>query len=726
MKSSHKDNNFASALFIWVIGWSIFALLEIMMRVITGPLAMADNSTFAFMALLSFVSYIFLGILIGSIVHSIIVLLSEKWFPQLRNTRRDCFHIASSTAAMILLHSIIFIDAQVIAEGVNHSSLLLYSGLLSLCLTVFFITYRIFALIQHTSRMMIHYVALILPLNIFMEIGLYPDQSVIPTNIRITTITDYAILLIISIVFYLVVRFILSVITNYFANNALKRALQTGIFLTIIAALGISFMVINGKISRPPSSNPAGTLLDSKVNIILVVMDTTRRDHLSCYGYARKTTPNLDALVTESLLFTNAYAPSPWTLPSHASIMTGLYPSTHGAHYNVNASSKPAVNLLRQDFVTLAEMLSPYGYRTAGVVGATFCHRYFGIAQGFDYYNDDFRTVHHDLQHYDIFHITSKIFSLSNYFIRHGYHGIRRASELNEIVFSWLEKNYRYPFFLFINYFDPHWPYAPPSPYDLLFKGKNERLIIDNHGSDWNLFAKVINNHHTLTDEEKCHLLSQYDGEIAYLDYHLGKLVERLKSLNVYDESMIIITADHGESFGEHNLMDHGRALYEELLHIPLIIKYPLSQNISGTCSSPVSLIDIMPSVLSTLDISLPSAMQGKVITGVPADRTVFAEHYRDKLWIEKFGERFDRDLIAVYSGDFKYIWASNGKHELYNVSEDSQESHNLIHELPAIVATMDEEIQKRLPLFKASGKVNDVPEVDTAIKEKLKALGYI
>jgi len=683
---------------------------------------MADNSTFAFMALSSFFAYILLGILIACILHSIIRLLSDRGFPQLSNTRRDCFHISASIGVMILLRSILFIDTKFITAGVNYTTLLIHSGVLLLCLIVVLTTYRIFSLIQHKSRMIISYVALVSSLNIFMGVGLYGNQSLIPGIIRITTITDYAILLTVSITLYLVARFLLVVITSYFTRNDWIKTLKVAaIFLTIIVIISISLTAINWI-----ASNHAGIMIDDKSNIILIVMDTTRRDHLPCYGYTRNTTPELDGLARESLLFTNAYSPSPWTLPSHASLMTGLYPSTHGADYNVNTSSKPAVNLLRQDFITLAEILSQYRYRTAGVVGATFCHRYFGIAQGFDYYNDDFRTVNHDLNHYAIFQIANKLFSLSNFFIRHGYHGIRIASKLNEIAFSWLEKNYRYPFFLFINYFDPHWPYSPPSPYDLLFKGKNERLIINNHGNDWNLFAKVINNHHSLTDEEKCHLLSQYDGEIAYLDYQIGKLVERLKSLNIYDESMIIITADHGESFGEHNLMDHGRALYEELLHIPLIIKYPLSHTIKGTCSAPVSLIDIMPTVLSTLDIPTPHTIQGKVVTEALADRKVFAEHYRDKLWIEKFGERFDRDLIAVYSGDFKYIWASHGKHELYNVNGDPQEAHNLIHELPAIVTTMDEEIKKRLAQFESSRAGNDLLQVDDAIKEKLEALGYI
>jgi arylsulfatase A-like enzyme len=592
-----------------------------------------------------------------------------------------------------------------------------------LCCTAFLITYGIFVRIRHTSRMKINYLALVSSLNIFMGVGLYGNQALFPEYFRITTITDYAVLLAVSGAFYLAAHFLLTVVVSYGDKIGWARTAKSAALLVVIIALiGIALT----RMSRRASHN-AVPVAAGKNNIILIVMDTTRRDHLPFYGYARNTAPQLDGLARESLLFTNAYSPSPWTLPAHASLMTGLYPSAHGADYNVHATSQPAVNRLQQDFTTLAELLSQYGYRTAGVVGATFCHRFFGIAQGFDYYDDDFRTVTHDLHHYAVFQVANQWLSLGNFFSRHGYHGIRTAAELNQMVFSWLGENYGHPFFLFINYFDPHWPYAPPPPYDLLFEGKDERLIIDTHGSDWNLFAKVINNQHSLTDKEKRHLLSQYDGEIAYLDYHIGQLLERLKRLNIYDESMIVITADHGESFGEHSLMDHGRALYEELLRIPLIVKYPRSRKINGTCSSRVSLIDLMPTVLAALEIPAPDQLQGNVLTEVPDDRRVFAEHYRDRLWIEKFGERFDRDLIALYSGDFKYIGASHGQHELYNVSGDPRESHNLVHELPDIAATMHEETEKRLAHFESakSGK-HDLLQADDAIKQKLRALGYM
>ena len=181
------------------MGWSIFSLAEIVMRMITGPLAMADNSTFAFMALLSFFSYMLLALVTGSIVYSIISLVSDRWFPPLR---RDCFHIASAMAVMIFLHGILFTENALISEGAHYTSLLFYSGVFFLCFIVFLITYRIFSLMQQKSRMIINYVALASSLNIFVEVGLYGNQSLIPRYFRITAITDYAILLTVSITFY--------------------------------------------------------------------------------------------------------------------------------------------------------------------------------------------------------------------------------------------------------------------------------------------------------------------------------------------------------------------------------------------------------------------------------------------------------------------------------------------------------------------------------------------
>ena len=649
------ENTLLSALSIWISGWAIFALIEILMRVITVPWAGTDSVTVSCIALLSVVAYSLFGILTSVILHTTIRFLSVSGFHKLRQMRRDCFHIALCITTMIFVYALFFIDERFIPHSSRVVAMLYYSGLLCVLLIVFLTIYRIFATITHKSRIVITYLVLTFSLNLGMAIGLHGTRSLIP---------------------------------DLFPRNDHTKP-------------------------------------DDKTNVILIVMDTTRRDHLSCYGYTRETTPHLDSLARDSLLFTNAYSPSSWTLPAHASIMTGLYPSTHGSHYNVNSTSTPAVNILHDRFTTLAEILSQNGYKTAGVVGATFCHRFFGIAQGFNYYSDERRNTNLDLDHYCILHIASKFLPLKKYFFLHGHRGIRRASELNKILFPWLGKNHGYPFFLFINYFDAHWPYSPPTPYDTLYEGKNYQAIRENYASDWNLFSAIIKKNHTLTDKEKNHLLSQYDGEITYLDYHIGKLMEKLKALKLYDESMIIITSDHGESFGEHNLMDHGRALYEELLQIPLIIKYPSSHKKIGRCGSQASLIDIMPAVLATAGISLPENIQGTVITGEKDNRILYAESFRDKLWIEKLGSRFDRDLLTIHSGDFKYIWASNGAHELYNIKKDPKEAYNLINEMPEIAADMHEKVQDKLAIFKSSRLINESPQVGSEIKEKLRALGY-
>lgn len=577
MKTQQERDEFLRVLSIWVTGWSIFVLIEVVMRIITSHSARSGNSAFPVMALLSLLAYILFAITACVILHCILKLLSGRRHPRLRRFGFDCLHMAACITAMFFLHAYAFLNDRFFTGFDGLMVVLCNAGLIGSAFIVFVVTFKGFAAVQNKSKEMIYFLAFIPALNIFLEIALYRDQSLIPERISVTDITDCAILIAFCIVFFFLARLIMLLMNKFFNRSYYGGTLKAATVFLIVMATVAAVLIFNRNEPAKSYLNYKISTLENKYNLILIVMDTTRQDHLSCYGYNRQTTPNLEALSRESLLYTNAYSPSSWTLPSHASIMTGLYPSQHGAHFNVESSSEPAVNKLHDNFITLAEVLSEHGYISAGVVGATFCHRIFGIAQGFDYYNDDFQTVDHDLGHYIVFRITSKIFALKNYFARRGFNGVRKAAELNKIIFPWLETNYARPLFLFINYFDAHWPYSPPAPYNTLFEGKSDGLIIKNHGNEWKLFGAVIKGGHRLKEEEKAHLLSQYDGEIAYLDYHIGRLLEKLKVLGIYDESIIIITADHGESFGEHNLMDHGRALYEELLKIPLIIKYPAS-----------------------------------------------------------------------------------------------------------------------------------------------------
>jgi glucan phosphoethanolaminetransferase (alkaline phosphatase superfamily) len=263
-------------------------------------------------------------------------------------------------------------------------------------------------------------------------------------------------------------------------------------------------------------------------NVLLITMDTVRQDHLSLYGYERDTTPHLKKFSEDATLFTNAVSSGSMTLTAHASIFTGLYARQHGAHHDPPAY--PRGRPLDDKFLTLAEILAARGYQTMGVAANLgYLGTAFGLQRGFQYY-DNRRPV-------------PFLGVVQGYFIRRGIRDFmtrfaassdfdrrtRRAEELNEETFKLLDqvKSNDRPFFLFINYMDAHWPYLPPPPYDTLYPGKDENFTLEHY---FELMEKVLKQERKIRVEEHRHLISQYDGGIAYLDFHIGHLIDQLRN----------------------------------------------------------------------------------------------------------------------------------------------------------------------------------------------------
>jgi membrane-anchored protein YejM (alkaline phosphatase superfamily) len=323
--------------------------------------------------------------------------------------------------------------------------------------------------------------------------------------------------------------------------------------------------------------------------------------------------------------------------------------------------------------------------------------------------------VDKDISFFIIYQGVNLFFPLNDFFTQYGYLGKRIAAQSNRVAFKWLEKNREQPFFLFIHYMDAHCPYIPPPPYDEYF-GKRDKGIIMKFGpkgdlsyvtAERNLAFSVMEGKHRLTPEEKELIISQYDSGIRYIDSCLGLLFERLKALNVYDNTLIIVTSDHGEAFGEHGEMYHGRTLYEEVLRVPLIIKYPSSAPRQGVVEKQVSLVDLFPTVLSFLHLPIPSGIDGEVFEN--SDHPIIVE---------------DGTLKAIYQGREKYIWASKGLNQLYDLENDSQEEENLIQKFPRKAEAMEGTLKKWLASF-TPPKREEV-KITNSAKEGLRALGYV
>jgi arylsulfatase A-like enzyme len=389
--------------------------------------------------------------------------------------------------------------------------------------------------------------------------------------------------------------------------------------------------------------------------VVLIVLDTIRADHLSCYGYARPTSPNLDRFAAQADLYRLARSTAPWTLPSHASLFTGKFPHEHGAESRATPEGVTDGWPLAQDEVTLAEALAGEGYRT-GAFAANFAYvnaRY-QLDQGFATFSSE----------------------------------KRRAPEINAAALAWLDappadpKAAGAPFLLFLNYMDAHRRYnvAPLPP------GRAEELpappardvgeLLDE------LVSAVLAQEAPPPPELVQGAIDAYDLGIANLDRALGELFDELRRRGLYDQALIVVTSDHGEYFGEHDLVEHSKDVYEVALRIPLLIKRP-GQRAGRVLDDPLTIADVPRLVLEQLSDELRELAPR--FPGSSGDRGRLAElrYTRPKDLAAPYGERFRRERSVLYAGRWKLIRSSDGAHELYDLEKDPTESHNLFADQP-------------------------------------------
>lgn len=407
--------------------------------------------------------------------------------------------------------------------------------------------------------------------------------------------------------------------------------------------------------ARPVSSAEIafGSFKDS--NVLLITLDTTRADHLSLYGYARDTTPNLAILGLKSFVFENAISHIPLTLPSHTSILTGLLPPTHGVRDNSGYFLDPS-------HMTLAKILQRQGYATGAFVSSFVLDSRWQLNQGFDLYYDYFNLAEYkDINPRDV---------------------QRKAEETEVEAAHWIESNAAKKFFCWVHFYDPHDPYEPPERYR----------------------AEYADN--------------LYDGEIAYTDEILGRLLKKLEDLHLKERTVIVVTGDHGESLGEHKENTHAIFIYDATQHIPLVITLP--QGEGGRVPGIVRHIDIAPTVLELLGVHPLKEMQGlSLIPMMNGKEKSAREAYSESLYSElHFGWS---GLTSLATNQYRYIQAPNP--ELYDRVHDPAEMHNLIAEKPDVAKKMQLELARlagKNPAFVKPQKMD--PETE----EKLRALGYI
>ncbi|MEE8131729.1 MAG: sulfatase-like hydrolase/transferase [Candidatus Paceibacterota bacterium] len=416
-------------------------------------------------------------------------------------------------------------------------------------------------------------------------------------------------------------------------------------------------------------------------NVVMIAITNVSAEHMGSYGYFRDTTPNIDKFAKDNIFFENAFSPASWTLPVAASIFTSQYPFTHGV------MDRGKDKILNVDITTLAEELKNSGYNTVAFTGGGDYNAMHGLERGFEEYID------------------------SDYFVK--------LNNRLPLALKWLKDNSPNKFFLFLQGFDAHCPFNPPDPYSSLFFEDEFKFSIKRNfcirgfksspKEEYTAyyFQQRDLNPIDLSQDDIDYLISQYDGEIAMADNSVNEFLKELEKLGLMDKTIIIILSEHGEMFGKHGRF--GRAgtnrgtLYDEVLHVPLIIKHPKikeAKRINGLAQ----LIDVMPTILDFLDIPSPVQSQGKsliplIYEGKEVNDYVYAGAKFGQVDFEYFNLLSANEMVrdkewkllreVIFEESPQLTW------ELYNVAEDPDELNNLISQRPDVFNSLKEKLSK-------------------------------
>ena len=404
---------------------------------------------------------------------------------------------------------------------------------------------------------------------------------------------------------------------------------------------------------------------ESMPNVLLVTIDACRPDHLSCYGYKRNTTPNIKKLANQSVLFTNAFSQSAWTTPAMISIFTSLYPFTHNVDYRGKH--------LMENVVTLPKVLKKNGYAVPVLPRFVNIPNYWYL--GFDVVKDNKFTV-------------------------------SREEELPELIEEYKDQR----FFIWYHYNGVHLPYNPPHPYDKMFLTDNDLKMMCESKALSLIKNKVIIKHNTVDfrAEDKHPIIALYDAQLRQLDDYIGHLVERMKFWDILENTIIIITADHGEELLDHGFVGHASTslnatLYDEIIRIPLIIRYPKKLR-KKKINAHVQQIDLMPTIIELLGVSLPNNLHGNsllpLIEGKSAGNSMPVYCESNKGGYQTTENMKGVKIRCIRTEHWKLISTTNvGKerYELYDLMLDPAEKENVIIKYPNVAAKLKKKLYMKI-----------------------------
>ncbi len=453
-----------------------------------------------------------------------------------------------------------------------------------------------------------------------------------------------------------------------------RRGRRIGAVPSLVASVAAS-LVSCGEATSP---EPDIEATERNLNVVLIVVDTLRADHLSIYGYGRRTSPHIDALAEDAILYERAISQAPWTTPSVGSLLTSLYPSTLGI--------RGIQSVLRDEHILLSEVLREKGYATGAVISHSFCSSRWNFDQGFDEFDESNVKGH--------LAVTS--------------------GDITERALRFIAEHENEPFFLWLHYFDPHVAFIdhPESS----FGGAAEDTGRIESGQDHRTLRSMEAD---LSEVELTELRRLYDSEIAFTDQAIGAVLRNLRDRGLYDDTIVIFTADHGEEFLDHGRLGHAKTVYQELIHVPLIIRLPgvAPQRVEA----PVALLDVYPSLLEYLGIPIPEGVEGSSL--LPADLADLDEHR--PVFSETMRAPDGSRQTVILGGEKLVVNRSADREEFYHLPSDPDEMEDRseldVPRVRRLRAILDAWAQRN------TGDAGSAPEIEISTEERrrLQALGY-
>jgi len=458
----------------------------------------------------------------------------------------------------------------------------------------------------------------------------------------------------------------------------IKRKKIFYLILMLILFVGIGYYVTEHKIFSKNS------------NVVLITIDALRPDHLSCYGYGRNTSPNIDAFAKDGVLFTQAISQASVTIVSLASFVTAVYPTRHRIitqHLDYD-----------RDFFypTIMEILKRQGYEVATFFAHPLLNKIKWIKRGVDF-------------HFQTKYYKGDSHQMNSY----------SATDLTNAALNWVLKKPKNKFFIWMHYIAPHTPYLPPPPYDRLYVNDEYYNPHKTAGFVDNLEGRggIPPDAAIESISEVDYYIAQYDGEIKYADRQIGRFIKKLKELKLYENTLIIISADHGESLGEHNVyFEHAAGLYDESIKIPLIVKLPQEKFRGKIINRQVRAVDIMPSILDILNVKVSENIDGESLYPLITGRGVYKSQY-------SFSKT--AAMNSIRTEEWKLIYyEDNNSYELFNLKEDPQRLTNLYDDEGKIAQMLSSEMEEIASI--PSDIKRGTEDIDKKAKEVMRSLGYV